>query len=1117
MKSSIWMLSALLFLSACGTSTKTPPAISVSLTPSAQKNIDVAQTLNIAAAVNNDSSGKGVTWAMAGTNCTGSACGTFTKSTTTGVTYNAPPSVTANMTVTIQATSMADPSKASSVSIVVSPEPTIKTTSMSSGTAGTAYSLTLQASGGAGTLTWSLAAGSTLPAGLTLSSSGTISGTPTAPGTSNFSVKVTDASSGNEGTCSQTLQLSITIKPAALTITTTSLPSGLVGAAYSASLAASGGSGTITWSVTAGSLPAGLTLNASGSISGTPTTALPYSFTVTATDSGTPAQTAQQLLNLFIYNKLVITTTSLPNGLVGKAYSATLQASGGAAIVTWSITSGTLPAGLSLSGATISGTPTTAGSSSFTVTAKDSGTPPQSAQQALTITVTAGLVITTTSLPDGTVNSAYSATLHSTGGTAPVTWSLSQGSLPAGLTLSSAGNISGTPTAAGQSNVTVSATDSSTPTQTQTQALSIMIHPPLAITTTTLPGGTVGTAYSEDIGSSGGTLPITWTVTSGTLPAGLTLQSGANGDAVVSGTPTAAGSSTFTVKASDSSSPVQSASQQLTITINSAPISIVTNTLPNGTENVAYSASLQVSGGTPPYKWTVSAGSTLPSWLSLSSAGALSGTPTATGSFTFSLTVTDSGMPTPQSKSQSFTLTVAAVNAACGTGNESMLHGQYAFSLRGYNNTTSHDFLAVIGSFTADGNGHITAGMVDSNSLGAGVKSGSITASGSSYSVGSDNRGCATIVTPFYTFTIRLSLADTTSGPSSGGAIEEWEPGPSPYIAVGKLLLQKSIPAKLPAGNWVFLQTGIYSTTGYRLGVAGVVTADGNGNLTKGEYDSNVVGHLHTYTGLTGTYTNADPTTGRFSYTSSLSGVTVNRVNYLVSSTQFLELVSDALTGTSEILIGEGQLQSASLTVSGKLVYSAGGVSVSTANANYAQFGLVTITPSSTLAIDIYSDDGGTWSKNTNTYVYAIDSYGRLLITGIAFYLTGPNTGVMLALGSGVLVGQLQPQSATTLTPGTYFFGTVFDVPEYPETTQVGTGTISAGGVTGTIDKTSTGSPQQGGEPIAETFTVNSDGTFSSSDDAGVVVGIIISNSRFVLVGEQKKAYPTMLVVSTTP
>jgi hypothetical protein len=1034
------------------------------------------------------------------------------------------------MTVTILATSVTDTTKSMSSTVVVTPPPGITTTSLASGTVGTAYSATLQASGGAGTLTWSLASGSTLPAGLSLSSSGAISGTPTTPATTSFTVKLTDSSGGQAGPLSATQQLSLTIKPAPLIITTTSLSNGVVGVAYSASLAASGGTGTISWSVTSGSLPGGLNLSGAGAISGTPTAAGTVPFTVTATDSGTPPQTVNQSLSITINPQLIITTTTLPNGVVGTAYSASVQASGGVGTITLSVTSGSLPAGLTVSSAgAISGTPTAAGSSSFTVTAKDSGTPQQTVQQALSITIYTGLTITTTTLPNGTVNSAYSATLQSGGGTGTVTWSLTQGSsLPAGLGLSSSGQISGLPTTAGTSSFTVSATDSSTPPQTKTQGLSITINPPLSITTTTLPSGTVATAYSQNIATSGGTLPIAWSVTSGSLPTGLTLAAGANGVGVISGTPTAYGSSTFTVTATDSSTPPVSVNQQLTIVIYNVPLSITTTSLPNGTENTAYSVPLQASGGTPPYTWTVATGSTLPSWLTLSGSGTswtLSGTPTTAAASNFSLTVTDSSVP-PQSKTVALTITIVSPSA-CGTGNESVLQGQYAFTLTGFN---SSGFQATIGSFTADGAGHITAGMVDANGVSPGVNSGSITASSSSYSVGPDNRGCATIATSFYTYTTRFALAPTSSV-AAAGSVEEWESGSTPYIASGQILLQ-SVPSALPSGTYVLQESGIYDVT-HQYWAGGVGAGSGSlGQFASGEYDLNVEGHHFSYTGVTGGYSNLDPTTGRVTSTITLNGVTSHGAHYLVSSTYLISVTADALATDTFVAAGTGQVQHSSFTLTNgqNLVFYATGL-------ENVEFAVVSITGSGSLSANIYHDVEGSWtspSPSTASCDYTIDSYGRVATSGTdcgvyfngtswkyppVFYLTGNNTGVMLGTNDpGVLLGQLAPQSATSITAGTYYFGTQEATSESVNETLTGVSTItSSGSVTGTGDSTSIASPEQGNQPLSLTLTVNPDGTFSTSDNPGIITGVVVSGSQLIQVDGQGSTFPTILIINAVP
>ena len=326
------------------------------------------------------------------------------------------------------------------------------------------------ASGGTPGYTWAVTTGA-LPTGLSLNSSGNLFGTPTAAGTSNFTVQVTDSTSPTHQTASKAL--SLTIGPA-LSITTSSLPSGLATTAYSQALAATGGTPGYTWSLASGSLPTGLTISAAGTISGTPTAAGTFNFTAKATDSTSPtAQTATQPLTITIGAAVSITTASFPGALVTTPYSQSLAATGGTPGYTWSLASGSLPTGLSLSAAgTISGTPTAAGTFNFTVKATDSTSPTaQIATQALSIVVGAAVTVTTTSLPNGLATTPYSQTLAATGGTPAYSWSIASGSLPNGLSLVGA-TITGTPTAAGTYNFTVQVTDSTAPThQTATQAL----------------------------------------------------------------------------------------------------------------------------------------------------------------------------------------------------------------------------------------------------------------------------------------------------------------------------------------------------------------------------------------------------------------------------------------------------------------------------------------------------------------------------------------------------------------------------------------------------------------------------------------------------------------------
>jgi hypothetical protein len=369
-----------------------------------------------------------------------------------------------------------------------------------------------------------------------------------------------------------------------LSITTTSLPNGQVGSAYSAQLTATGGTAPYSWAITSGALPAGLALNAStGAITGTPTAAADPSLSFQVTDSANPARTSSAVLALTVAGvttPLSITTASLPDGQVGVAYSVSLAATGGTTPYMWATTGGTLPAGLSLNTATgaISGTPTASVSgASLTFQVTDSSDPAQTESVVLSLTIAAAagppaLEIRTTSLPSGQLGIAYSATLTATGGTPPYGWTLTSGTLPAGLTLNaSTGVISGTPTAiASAVSLTFKVMDSGNPAQTKSIALPLTIAPAtLTITTASLPNGQVGTSYSATLTATGGTPPYAWALTSGALPAGLTFSA----SGVLSGKPTATASgAALTFKVSDSGSPVQTQSKTLPLTINPAGV-----------------------------------------------------------------------------------------------------------------------------------------------------------------------------------------------------------------------------------------------------------------------------------------------------------------------------------------------------------------------------------------------------------------------------------------------------------------------------------------------------------------------------------------------------------------
>ncbi|MBB3835947.1 uncharacterized protein YhjY with autotransporter beta-barrel domain [Xanthomonas arboricola] len=445
---------------------------------------------------------------------------------------------------------------------------------------------------------------------------------------------------------------------AVVVIAPASLPAATAGTAYTQNLSASGGTAPYTFALSAGALPAGVTLNASGVLSGTPTASGSFNFTVSATDSGAPT-TGSRAYTLVVAGAAVnLPATTLAPGTAGQAYSAAITpASGGIAPYTYTLAAGVLPAGITVNSATgaLSGTPTAPGTYNFTLTATDStsGTPSQGSRSyALTIAAPQ-VVVAPTTVPGATRGTAYSQALSASGGTAPYTYAIASGVLPAGLTLASNGTLSGTATVEGTFNFTVQATDANSFTGTQAYALTVA-GPNLVLPASTLPAGTAGQAYTAVITpATGGTAPYSYALSAGTLPAGIVLDTATGG---LSGTPTVAGTFNFTLTASDSTpSPAAQASRSYALTIAAPQIVVAPTTVPGATRGTAYSQALSASGGTAPYTYAIASG-VLPAGLTLASNGTLSGTATVEGTFNFTVQATDANSFTG---TQAYALTVA--------------------------------------------------------------------------------------------------------------------------------------------------------------------------------------------------------------------------------------------------------------------------------------------------------------------------------------------------------------------------------------------------------------------------------------------------------------------------
>jgi large repetitive protein len=513
------------------------------------------------------------------------------------------------------------------------------------GSVATAYSQTVTASGGVAPYSFAVSAGA-LPAGLTLSAAGGLTGTPTAGGSFNFTVTATD-SSPPPGPFSGSRAYTLTIAAPTILLPATPLAGGTLGVAYSAAITpASGGTAPYAYAVTAGALPGGLTLSAStGALTGIPTSPGTFNFSVTATDSstGTGPYTATQSYIVVIDNPPIANNSTLTVAYNAAATPVPLNITGGAP------TSITIATPASNGTAIATGTTITyqpdagyAGPDSFTYTATNSGG--TSAPATVSVTVQDPVVtITAAGGFAATVAVPYTQTFTFNGGAQP--WSGYQvTNLPAGLsitgTTANTVTISGTPTQADSFNLNVSATDSSTGngpyTVGQAFALTVAV-PTLLLTPATLPAATAGTAYSQTFVASGGIAPYAFTLGSGALPPGLGLA--ANG--TLSGSPTTAGSFDFGITATDSTTGTAGVvTGNYTLQVDAPTIVLGSDVPTRLTVRVTYNVQLAATGGASPYSFAVTSG-VLPTGLSLSAAGVLSGTPSLIGQYPVVITVTD--------------------------------------------------------------------------------------------------------------------------------------------------------------------------------------------------------------------------------------------------------------------------------------------------------------------------------------------------------------------------------------------------------------------------------------------------------------------------------------------
>ncbi|MGH9842706.1 MAG: putative Ig domain-containing protein, partial [Blastocatellia bacterium] len=250
---------------------------------------------------------------------------------------------------------------------------------------------------------------------------------------------------------------------------------------------------------------------------------------------------------------ITLNPAALPNGTAGSPYNQSITASGGAGPYNYAVSSGTLPAGLTLDPTTgsLSGLPAAAGTFNFTVTATGGNLCPGSRDYALVIACrTINVTPANPTLPPAEAGAPYNRTVTATGGLAPYSFSIGAGALPAGITLNAAtGVLSGTPTVTGVFSFEVRATDGFG--CFGSGAYSLTVNCPritVAPGNSNLPNGALGTVYNQTFSATGGIGAYRFDVVTGALPAGLTLNASSG---VLSGTPTARNTFNFIIRATD--------------------------------------------------------------------------------------------------------------------------------------------------------------------------------------------------------------------------------------------------------------------------------------------------------------------------------------------------------------------------------------------------------------------------------------------------------------------------------------------------------------------------------------------------------------------------------------
>jgi hypothetical protein len=531
---------------------------------------------------------------------------------------------------------------------------------------------------------------------------------------------------------------------------------------------------------------------------------------------------------------------------------------------------------------------------------------------------------------------------------------------------------------------------------------------PITITTTTLKQGTLNTSYTATLNATGGSGAYTWTVSSGNLPAGLTLSTSGQ----ITGTPTAAGISSFTVQAADSESNPQTGSQPLNLAISGGALKITSLPLPGGQVGQAYSFPLTATGGVPPYTWAVSSSNPLPGGLSLSG-NTISGTPTTAGNFTVGLSVTDSD---DNNLSQPSPLAIAASGA-------SLPDGSYSFLFSG---TAPKGAVALNGSFLLqdqqvlgfyDENVSSTGSVTNQQIAGITLVPGTgglsqlklQLAAGSTITFALAQP--ASLLTAGNDSSVRLIEFDDTTGSGTRGS--------------GVLKITNNTTTTSIVNNYAFSLRGTDSSNN-PIAVAGSFHADGKGNITGFSADENDNGATTNVSAFTGTYA-VDDIRGTMQFT--WNGNTYHYSFYPVAPSELFLISTDTVATNIPLLSGvveqqTGTFSAGSLNAAAVLKMN-GLAMLSGALSPDVTLGLATGNGAGNLAVSYDEYKGQLLSPQSFPGTYTVTAAsGRVQLssagTPAILYLLDANKAFVLGGDASASSGILEPQSGTSFSNSSF-------------------------------------------------------------------------------------------------